>query len=161
MIRLTNLADYAVVLSCELAHSQGVLQSANELSERSGIPVPTVSKILGALSRADILNSQRGLGGGFCLARAPETITVADIVEAIDGPVSLTACADGEDINCTLIDECTMQPHWHKINSAVRDALAAVTLAEILTSPKARNDSHSDDLDTGESGTVADEASFA
>ena len=132
MIRLTNLADYAVVLMCEIANAPDRV-SAQGLSASTGIPVPTVSKILNALGRGELLTSHRGLKGGFALARETETITVADIVEAIDGPIALTHCSEPEDTNCCYTDICFMRPKWQVINGAVRNALEQVSLASLVT----------------------------
>lgn len=132
MIRLTNLADYAVVLMCEIANAPDRV-SAQGLSASTGIPVPTVSKILNALGRGNLLTSHRGLKGGFALAREAEDITVADIIEAIDGPIALTHCSEPEDINCCYTEICSMRPKWQVINGAVRGALEQVSLASLIT----------------------------
>lgn len=131
MIKLTNLADYAVVLMCHLAQEPQQLSSAVGLARMSNVPVPTVSKVLGALSRAGILRSQRGLKGGFFLGRPADDISVADIIEAVDGPIALTNCIDDAPGDCSLEDLCTMKPHWQAINLAVRGALSGISLAEI------------------------------
>lgn len=135
MIKLTNLADYAVVLMCHLAQDPQDLSSAVGLARTSQIPIPTVSKILGALSRAGVLHSQRGLKGGFYLARPAEEISVADIVEAVDGPIALTNCVEDAPGDCTLDSPCAMKPHWQTINLVVRDALSGVSLAEVTAPP--------------------------
>lgn len=134
MIRLTNLADYGVVLMCSMAKKPSDLHSAYQLSQETGIPVPTVSKILGALSKADLLVSQRGLKGGFRLSRPAVEITVADIVEAIDGPIALTNCIEKAPGDCCYEDLCSMKPHWQLINDAVKKGLAGITLNEIAGS---------------------------
>lgn len=135
MIKLTNLADYAVVLMCHLAQEPQELSSAVGLAEMSRVPVPTVSKILGALSRAGILRSQRGLKGGFFLARTAEDISVADIVEAVDGPIALTNCIEDAPGDCNLETLCMMKPRWQTINLAVKEALSGISLAEIAAPP--------------------------
>ncbi len=132
MIRLTNLADYAVVLMCEVAGATDRINAQN-LSASTNIPVPTVSKILNALSRADLLVSHRGLKGGFVLARAADEITAADIIEAIDGPIAVTHCTEPTDNDCSYTNICVMRPKWQVINSAVKDALDDVTLASLVT----------------------------
>lgn len=131
MIRLTNLADYGVVLMCEIAGSDNLI-SAQDLSTSTNIPLPTVSKILNALGRADLLVSHRGLKGGFALARNSDDISVADIIEAIDGPIALTHCSEPEDIDCTYVDICAMRPKWQVINGAVRGALSDVKLTSLI-----------------------------
>jgi FeS assembly SUF system regulator len=134
MMRITNLADYALILCCQLAHSNEGLHSAITLSETTGIHLPTTSKILGNLARSNILTSQRGLKGGFKLEREAGEITVTQIIEAIDGPITLTSCVE-EDFDCDYYKLCTMRPHWQAINEAVRTALGNITLLQISQSP--------------------------
>lgn len=139
MIRLTNLADYAVVVMTAAARPSDAPLSATSVAGLTGVPAPTASKLLGALARAGLLVSSRGVSGGFRLARPAEQITVADIVEAIDGPIALTQCMHGSSSDCTIEGSCLVRPHWPLINQSVRAALAAVTLAEIARLPaKAR-----------------------
>ena len=135
MIRLTNLADYGVVLMCRMAKAPALLHSAQNLGQATGIPVPTVSKILGALSKAGLLTSQRGLKGGFKMARGPIEVSVADIIEAIDGPIALTNCIEKAPGDCCYETGCAMRPHWQIINGAVKHALDGISLDEIATSP--------------------------
>lgn len=135
MIRLTNLADYGVVLMCRMAQAPENLHSAFQLAQDTGIPVPTVSKILGALSKAGLLQSQRGLKGGFKLALAAGDISMADIIEAIDGPIALTNCIEKAPGDCCFETACTMRPHWQAINGAVKGALSGISLNEVATSP--------------------------
>lgn len=132
MIRLTNLADYAVVLMCEIASADNRM-SAQDLAASTNIPLPTVSKILNALGRGNLLVSHRGLKGGFALARAANEITAADIIEAIDGPIALTHCTEPEEIDCGYVDICGMRPKWQVINRAVRSALADVKLSTLIS----------------------------
>jgi len=134
MIRLTNLADYGVVLMCQIARTPEKLHSAFQLAQETGLPVPTVSKILGALSRGGLLASQRGLKGGFKLSGNPSVITVADIIEAVDGPIALTNCIEHSSGDCSFEPLCSLKPHWQLINQAVRDGLASITLEKISTS---------------------------
>jgi len=130
VIRLTNLADYAVVLMCEMSHADTRL-SAHDLADTTRIPAPTVAKILNALGKAGLLVSHRGLKGGFALSKAANEITVADIVEAIDGPISLTHCAETGTSDCCYDDICQMRPRWQVINNAVRGALDDVKLSSL------------------------------
>jgi FeS assembly SUF system regulator len=132
MLRLSNLADYGVVVMTATARtvSEGRLASATQVSGLTGIPVPTVAKLLGQLGRAGLLLSQRGVAGGFTLARPAVDISLADIVEAIDGPIALTHCGQpGAD--CDLSHGCAVKPHWAPVNRAVKAALADVSLAEL------------------------------
>lgn len=131
MIRLTNLADYGIVLMSHMAKSPKELNSAVCLAGVTGIPVPTVSKILGALSRGGLLISHRGFKGGFCLSRKTREISIADIIEAVDGPIALTNCIEDAPGDCCYEQLCVMKPHWQVINDAVRKGLAEISLDEI------------------------------
>ena len=96
MIRLTNLADYAVVVMTAAARLPDQRLSAARVADMTAIPAPTVAKLMGTLARADLLVAVRGVAGGFGLARPPEAISIAAIVEAVDGPIALTNCLSGE-----------------------------------------------------------------
>jgi len=132
MLRLSNLADYGVVVMTATARtvSEGRLASAAQVSGLTGIPAPTVAKLMGQLGRAGLLTSQRGVAGGFTLARPAADISLADIVEAIDGPIALTHCGQ-PGVDCELSHNCAVKPHWAPVNRAVKAALADVSLAEL------------------------------
>jgi FeS assembly SUF system regulator len=133
MLRLSNLADYGVVVMTAAARAaaDGRLTSAAQVSQLTGIPAPTVAKLMGQLGRAGLLTSQRGVAGGFALARAASMISLSDIVEAIDGPISLTHCGEMGAQCCDLSPSCAVRPHWAPVNRAVRSALEGVSLAEL------------------------------
>lgn len=131
-MRLSSLADYAVVLMGAAArHCGGVRTSAAELAEETGIPVPTAQKLVSLLTRAGLLKSVRGQGGGIKLARPSAAISLADIIEAVEGPIAMTACIESGRHDCALEGTCTVQPHWGAVNSAVRGALGNVSLASL------------------------------
>lgn len=132
MIRLTNLADYAVVVMAAAAREPEVKFSAARVAELTGIPAPTVAKLMGTLARGGLLSASRGVAGGFMLARAPAEISVAEIVEVVDGPIALTSCAGNHVQDCVMEGHCAIRGHWPPINQAVRGALAAVTLAQLV-----------------------------
>ena len=132
MVRLSNLADYAVVLMIDAASHLAGRVSAAHVSDSTAIPSPTVAKLMGMLSRAGLLESRRGAGGGFVLARPAEDISVADIIEAVDGPIALTQCVDHRAEDCAMQSFCTMRAHWPVLNEAVRSALSSVSLADLL-----------------------------
>lgn len=137
MLRLSNLADYGVVVMTAAARAvaEDRLMSTAQVAQQTGIPAPTVAKLMGQLGRAGLLTSQRGVAGGFALAREPAAISLADIVEAIDGPIALTHCGQpGSD--CDLSHSCTVRPHWTPVNRAVKAALSNVTLAELAPAPQ-------------------------
>jgi len=131
-MRLTHLADYAVVLMTAAArYPAGARLSATELSGDTGVPLPTAQKLMGQLASAGLLTSVRGAGGGFALSRPADAISLADIVEAVEGPIALTMCADGVNHECLLDAHCRVKPHMGVVGNAVRGALGAVTLTEL------------------------------
>lgn len=135
-MRLSSLTDYAVVMMAAAARTGGAARlSAGVLAEETGVPLPTAQKLMGRLAAAGLLVSARGTGGGFSLARAAETITLADIVEAVEGPIALTSCAEHGRHDCALETGCHIRPHMALANGAVRGALAAVSLASLATTP--------------------------
>jgi FeS assembly SUF system regulator len=140
MIRITNFADYALVVMMHAARQTGFAARLNapSVAAATGIPMPTVAKIMGQLGRAGLLASQRGVGGGFELVRPLNELSVAAIIEAVDGPIALTQCVshDGDHSSeCSYEPTCAMRPHWQVINGTVRDALAGVTLDQLMAQP--------------------------
>ncbi len=130
-MRLSNLSDYAVVtMSAAARHCGGARTSAAELAEETGLPKPTVQKLVSKLTAAGLLRSVRGAGGGLQLARPAAAINIADIVEAVEGPIAMTACVDAQAC-CDYEAGCSMKPHWPLINSAVRGALADIPLTQL------------------------------
>ena len=131
-MRLSSMAEYAVVtMSAAARHCGGARTSAAELGAETGLPVPTVQKLVSLLSRAGLLRSMRGAGGGLQLARPAAAITLADIVEAVEGPIALTSCAEHGKHDCGLEGTCCVQPHWGIVNTAMRGALAGIPLTQL------------------------------
>jgi FeS assembly SUF system regulator len=131
-MRLTSLADYAVVMMAAAArHAAGGRLSATCLSEETGVPLPTAQKLMGRLAHAGLLSSARGTGGGFRLTRDASEISLADIVEAVEGPIAMTACADDVTNDCALDGHCRVKPHLVAVNGAFRGALQGVSLASL------------------------------
>lgn len=131
MIKVSRLADYGVVLACHIAGHHGQCHNAYDLAETTGLPAPTVSKLLAALAKAGILISIRGAKGGYRLARSADQITAADIVTAVDGPIALTVCLEQGDGVCDVESLCPTRRGWHRLNEAIRAALASVPLSEL------------------------------
>lgn len=126
------MADYAVVVMTAAArHCGGVRVSAGQLADETGLPAPTVQKLVSRLSAAGLLRSTRGVGGGLRLARPPAAITLADIIEAVEGPIALTACIEEGRHDCTLEEACAVRPHWPVVSAALRGALAEVSLTQL------------------------------
>jgi FeS assembly SUF system regulator len=130
------MADYAVVTMCAAArHCGGARTSATELAGETGLPLPTVQKLVSLLSKAGLLRSARGAGGGLKLARPAAAITLADIVEAVEGPIALTPCVEHGRHDCALEACCNVRPHWGPVNAALRGALDNIPLTQ-LARPK-------------------------
>ena len=102
-----------------------------EMSSETGVPLPTAQKLMGQLAACGLLSSARGAGGGFALARPAKNISLADIVEAVEGPIALTMCSDSNNHECILDAHCRVKPHIGVVGRAVRGALGAVTLTEL------------------------------
>lgn len=131
-MRLTSLADYAVVMMAAAArHAAGTRLSATLLAGETGIPLPTAQKLTGRLAAAGLLDTARGARGGFRLARGPREISLADIVEAVEGPIVMTSCVDTGRHECALEGACQVRPHMGVVNHAVRGALQGVSLSSL------------------------------
>jgi FeS assembly SUF system regulator len=134
-MRLSNMADYAVVVMGAAArHCGGVRTSATELAAETGIALPTVQKLVSILSKGGLLRSVRGAGGGIQLSRPAAAITLADIIEAVEGPIAMTGCVNGQTCSCAIEPDCAVKPHMTIVNDAVRDALADVKLTALVRS---------------------------
>ena len=132
-MRLSSMADYAVVtMTAAARHCGGARISAQQLAEETGLPAPTVQKLVSKLSAAGLLKSVRGARGGLKLARPAAAITLADIIEAVEGPSALAPCSTPvrQDCTCTLEKDCTVRPHWPVVDAALRGALSAVPLTQ-------------------------------
>ncbi len=130
MFRLSRLSDYAFVLTSRIARGNGVVVTARGLSSETDIPWPTVVKLLKMLMAGGVLRSIQGRKGGYALARPPSKISLIDIIEMIEGPVALTEC-NRETGNSGIQKSCQVHRHWPVINNAVRQSLAAITLADM------------------------------
>ncbi len=131
MLRISKLTDYGTVLLAHLAGNQQAVCSAAEAADATGIALPTVSKLLKSLARSGLVTSTRGANGGYQLARSPSDISAADVIDALEGPVSITECSSGESI-CEHEDVCRVGDAWQRINVAIRRALDDVSLDDLL-----------------------------
>ncbi len=132
MIRLSRLADYGVVLMTQMAADQNAVHTAQAMADVTGVPLPTVSKLLSSLGRAEILVPIRGAKGGYKLARDPSRITVGDIIGAVDGPIAITQCIEHGPGHCDVERLCPTRAGFWVINDAVRRAFASVSLADLI-----------------------------
>ena len=131
-MRLSSMADYAVVTMCAAARHCGFARvSASDLAQETGLPLPTVQKLVSTLSKAGLLKAVRGAGGGIQLSRPAAAITLADIVEAVEGPIALTSCVEEGRHDCALEASCSVRPHWAVVNKAMRGALAGISLSQL------------------------------
>ena len=135
MIRLSKQADYAIFLMSLVARRGPQTCSSSELAVEARLGEPIARKVLKMLSRADLLRSHRGVAGGYQLARDASSITVTDIIAAVDGPIAITECAEASSCACQQETVCITRPHWIRINHAIRSALAGITLAEMASEP--------------------------
>lgn len=154
MIRLSREADYALVLLAQIARTQpgaGVPgsgervageapaspepdhPSARALAGATGLPLPMVGKVLKTLARGGLLESRRGSQGGYALALPADRITIAGIVQALEGPIGLTDCSPGRPGSCDYEERCAVRGPLVRLNAVIRQALEDVTLAQIAS----------------------------
>lgn len=138
MLRVSRLVDYATMLMKRLAEQPEVVASAAQLAEATRLELPTVSKLLKQLAHKGLVDSFRGAHGGYRLARPGNEVSVADIVEAVEGPIGMTDCA-GEEGCCEREPDCAVRDNWQDINAEVRSVLSSVSVADLLrTVPRKR-----------------------
>ena len=131
MIRMTKQTDYGIVLLSRMAGVPDRLFNATELAAETRLPQPTVSKILKILGRSGLLESHRGVKGGYTLARRPEAISVTEVIGVLEGPIGITECIDNTPGECSHEARCQVRGNWHRINEAIRQALDGINLAEM------------------------------
>jgi Rrf2 family protein len=131
MLRLSKKTDYALIALSYVAALGNKPASAREIAERHDVPVELLAKVLQRLVQRGVLKSHQGIHGGYQLARPADTITVAEIVEAIDGPLILTVCGTTED-RCEQFSKCNIRDPLHKIRDRIIGALMACTIAELV-----------------------------
>ncbi len=130
MLRISKLTDYAILVMVELTASAGEVLSAQALAERCGLEAPTVSKVLKALARADLVESFRGAAGGYRAVSPPSEVSVARVIQAIEGPIAMTECSVHEGL-CTVEASCSARDNWQMVSRAVAGALERVSLADM------------------------------
>jgi FeS assembly SUF system regulator len=130
MLRIGKLTDYATVILATLAADRSRLLTAGTVSERTHIASPTVAKLLKQMHRAGLVNSTRGTHGGYQLAREPENISAASILDALEGPIALTECSAGSG-HCGIEHTCSVGRTWQRLSMAIRRSLSEITLAQL------------------------------
>jgi len=131
VLRISKLTDYGTVLLAHLAAHQATVCSATDVAQATGIGLPTVSKLFKSLARAGLVTSTRGANGGYRLSRGPQHISAADVIDALEGPVSITECSalDGD---CEHEGVCSVGGAWQRVNVAIHRALQDVTLNDLI-----------------------------
>jgi Rrf2 family protein len=133
MLRLSKKADYALLAMRHLAaHAEREAVSARELAETYDIPPELLAKVLQKLVRANLLESHQGIRGGYGLARAASGVSVADVIQAVDGPLTVTACSEA-DHSCEQYSKCNIRDPLWRIKDRIVSALAATSVAELAT----------------------------
>ena len=132
MLRLNRMTDYAILLLASLARRQGEVVSSASLASHTQLNQTTIAKLAKALVKAGVITAERGAHGGYCLARPAMAINAAEVIEAIEGPIALTACVDGVEEPCETRNGCFMSGHWNEVNQSIREALEKVTLDKLF-----------------------------
>ena len=132
MFKLNRMTDYAIVVLGVLARRQGEILATAQLAELTGLKQPTVAKVAKTLVAADLLDTQRGVHGGYRLARHAAVISLVQIVEAMEGPIIVNDCVEGAQDPCTASNCCLMSRNWNRVNLAVRNALSDVSLEDLI-----------------------------
>lgn len=133
MVRLEKLTDYGLVLlSCITRSPRTSLRTARDLAQESGLPQPTVSRLLQDLLKGGLLESQRGVRGGYRLAKSPREISIAAVIVALEGPIRLTVCSSEAPGACDLEPHCAIKTNQRVINAAVRGVLERLSLADLM-----------------------------
>jgi Rrf2 family protein len=135
MLRLSKKADYALMAMKHLAlRGDRGSSSAREIAEAYGIPIELMAKVLQRLVQRGLLASHQGTRGGYHLARSPGQMSVADVIQAIDGPVTVTACST-DDVRCDQFAKCNVRDPLWKVRERILQALGATTIAELAVEP--------------------------
>lgn len=130
MLRISKLTDYAIMVMVELGENRGAIMKAQVLAERTHLELPTVSKVLKLLSRSGLLQSWRGINGGYSMEKPAAEVSVAEIIAAIEGPIAMTECSVESGL-CSSEHFCNLRGNWQRISSAVAKAMQGVSLAEM------------------------------
>jgi FeS assembly SUF system regulator len=132
VLRITKQTDYGIMLLAHMASlPDGRVLSARDAAAWSGLSLPMVSKILKSLAKQNVVVSHRGVGGGYALARPAQRTTVADVIRALEGPISMVECG-ARPGNCEHEPTCRVRIHWGRISREVERALESVPISEMF-----------------------------
>ena len=137
MMRMSKLADYAFIILTQMATVPDDTWSASTLSSETTLPLPTVAKLMKMLSRNGVVSAQRGASGGYRLAKPADEVSIASIIEAVDGPIRLTECAGvalGKTECDCAVNVCPVKEGWSNVNKAIRQSLESVNLSDLIPS---------------------------
>jgi FeS assembly SUF system regulator len=133
MLRITKQTDYGIMLLAYLASlPRGRVLSARDAAEWTGLSLPMVSKILKSLARGSIVESHRGVGGGYSLSRPPQQTTLAGVIRALEGPISMVECG-AQPGQCDQEPTCSVRVNWARVSREVEQALDRVPITEMVT----------------------------
>jgi Rrf2 family protein len=131
MLRLSKKADYALMAMKHLAiRPDAASASAREIAEQYNIPIELMAKVLQRLARRGLVTSHQGTRGGYRLSRPASVISVADIIQAIDGPLTVTACSSDSE-SCDQYAKCSVRDPLWRIRERILSALATCSLQEV------------------------------
>ena len=134
MLKISKLTDYGLLATVYLARKQGQVVSAREVAAFYHLPVPMITKVLKALHQGGIIGSRRGVGGGYTFDSDPETVTLGQLLELLEGPWDLVECetidASGAAL-CSIRKACPSRRFMFGINSTIKAAFDQITLAEL------------------------------
>lgn len=133
MLRLNRMTDYAILVLGVLHGRPDVLLSSAQIAQHAQLTQATAAKIIKALGSAGLVTTIRGTKGGCQLALPASAISIADVIEAIEGPIALTACVEGAEEPCSVQQGCFMSGSWNQINGAIRSALDGVSLSDLFS----------------------------
>ena len=151
MLRITKQTDYGIMLLTHMAGlPRGTVLSARDAAEWSGLSQPMVSKILKSLARGKLVVSHRGVDGGYSLAQSPEKTSVASVIRALEGPISMVECGANPG-QCDHETSCPVRVNWGRINLVVERALEQVPISEMVSGRPTELLSLVADSDTSES----------
>lgn len=130
VLRISKMADYGILVLNKMVDAGAAKLSAEDLAQTTKLTVPTIRKVMKALSDGGLVFAQRGAKGGYRLARAAGQIRIIDVVQAFEGPISLTECTS-EDGQCDIIDSCSLSHNWNGINQLLVQVLSCITLQDL------------------------------
>ena len=135
MLRITKESDYAIMLLVHLADAPaGRILTAREIAEQTGLPLPMVGKILRGLVREGVLNSHRGVAGGYSFDRSATDTSVAEVIRAVEGPISMVQCG-AEPGACDQEASCPTRPNWAQISRAIESTLEQIPISSMRADP--------------------------